>query len=218
MIPRHFILEFLEPKSTQDQKKRHSKSLQKSTRFLIRFLLILAPFCTPRAAPKFNIFHYFLLLVPLLGHLGAKRTPKVLQDGSRTRFSKKFGPFWGQFSKDFVRFRSLFFIQFLTKFPIPCFIFDDISTGLLQFVTLFFQPQVRHGGGLARAAHWMIFPLQTAVVALLSHICFRGSPSPKMSNNWSAKTNNRWVTFATRLTITLARRKAERLSKEDLKK
>ena len=98
-----------------------------------RFWLHFGPHGPPKNSTFFIIFWSWC-------HTGPswrQEAPKVLQDGSRARFSTKLVPFWGQLSMDFVRFRSLFFIQFLTEVPIPCFIFDDISTGLLQFATLF---------------------------------------------------------------------------------
>mgnify|MGYP001460971587 CR=1 FL=1 len=93
---RPLILErFLEPKSSQDREKVISKSLQKSSQFSNRFFIDLGG--SPRATLKLIIFHQFLLLVSLLGHLGAKRVPKVLQDSSRGRFSLNLVPFWGRF-------------------------------------------------------------------------------------------------------------------------
>ena len=51
------ILErFLEPKSTKDRKKVLSKSLQKSSRFFIRFFIDFGSILDPRATLKLNIF------------------------------------------------------------------------------------------------------------------------------------------------------------------
>ena len=91
---------FLEPKSIQYQEKVPSKSLQKSSQFFIWFLIDFGSIFDPTGHPKIDFFHQFLLLVPLLGHLGAKRVPKVLQDSSRGRFPKNCVPFW-IISKDF---------------------------------------------------------------------------------------------------------------------
>ena len=138
MTLRPLILErFLDPKSTQDREKVLSKSSQKSSRFLIRFLIdfgsildptghlkipdfssIWAPFGSPRATLKLRIFHQILLLASLLGHLGAKRVPKVLQGSSRGRFSKNLVPFWAQCWKEFLRFSTFSLIEF----PISCHI------------------------------------------------------------------------------------------------
>ena len=107
MTPPPRILErFLEPKSIQDRKKGHSKTLQKSTRNLIRFLTTILD---PMGTPKIKHFSLIFTLGATLGPSWRQEAPKVLQDGSRARFSKKFVPFWNQFSMDFVGFRSLFF-------------------------------------------------------------------------------------------------------------
>ena len=62
------------------------------------------------------------------------RPPRGSPKGSRTALGLKFSWFWGRFWTYFFRF-------------------------FLQSLLLFFMaslPQVRHGGGLARAAHWII--------------------------------------------------------------
>ena len=82
---------------------------EKSSRCSIRFFIDLGS--SPRAAPKLIIFHKILLLASLLGHLGAKRVPKVLQDSSRGRFFKNLVSFWGRFWKKFQRFPNAFSIQ-----------------------------------------------------------------------------------------------------------
>ena len=85
---RPLILErFLEPKSTQDREKVVSKSLQKITRFVVSFFIDFCSILDPTGHSKIHIFHKILLLVSLLDHLGAESAPKVLQDGSRVRFS-----------------------------------------------------------------------------------------------------------------------------------
>ena len=76
-------------------KKKWFRNLYKNqVDFSSDFESILAPFWTSWATPKSIIFHQSLLLVSLLGHLGAKRAPKVLQDGSGGRYSKNLVPFW----------------------------------------------------------------------------------------------------------------------------
>ena len=117
MAPRPIILErFFEPKSIQDRKKRYSKTLQKSTRNLTRFLTNFGSILDPMGTPKIKHFSLIFTLGATLRPSWRQEAPKVLQDGSRARFSKKIVPFWNLFSQDFVRFRSLFFIQFLINF------------------------------------------------------------------------------------------------------
>ena len=142
MTPRPFILEkFLEPKSTQYRKKRNSKSLQKSTRFLIRFFIDFGSILDPTGSPKIKHFSLIFTLGATLGpswrQEGAQSAPRRLQSS----ISKKNVPFWGQFSKDFVRFRSLFFIQFLAEFPISYFIFE--FSALLELVSLLVIESIR---------------------------------------------------------------------------
>ena len=111
VTPRPLILErFLEPKSTQDRKKGHSKSLQKSSRILMRFLIDFCSILDPTGSPKIK---HFSLIFTLGATLGPSWRPKCSKTAPELDFPKNFVPFWGQFSKGFVRFRSLFFIQFL---------------------------------------------------------------------------------------------------------
>ena len=102
---------FLEPKSIQDREKVVSKSLQKSIWFFIRFLTDFGFILDPTVHPQIEYFSSILLLLSILSYLGAKRVPKVLQDSSGGRFFKNFVPFWSEFSKQFQRFPTAFFIQ-----------------------------------------------------------------------------------------------------------
>ena len=96
------ILErFLEPKSSQDPKKSFRNRSKNSFNFWQVFLSILAPFWTLRATLKFDIFEVFWLLLSVLGHLGAKMVPEVLQGSSGGRFFKNFYHFWVDFSRNF---------------------------------------------------------------------------------------------------------------------
>ena len=68
MTPRPLILErFLEPKSTQDRKKGHSKSLQKSSEILIRFLIDFGLILDPKGSPQIEYFSLIFILGATLG-------------------------------------------------------------------------------------------------------------------------------------------------------
>jgi len=128
VTPRHLILErFLEPKSTQDRKKWHSKSLQKSTRFLIRFFIDFGSILDPTGRPKVQHFSSFFALGATLGpswrQEGTQSGPRQLQSS----IFHEICTLWHQFSKIFVRLRSFILIQFPAWLP----------TSLLQFATLF---------------------------------------------------------------------------------
>ena len=73
------------------------------------FSSILALHWTPQTTLKFSIFHDLSLLVSLLGHLGAKRVPKVLQDGSGGRFSKNLETFWAKNVEGFLKILNFLF-------------------------------------------------------------------------------------------------------------
>ena len=103
----------------------------------------------------------------LLGYLGAKRVPKVLQDSSRGRFSSNLVAF----GVDLVRF----FQDFRTYF-------STTSRLISHSILLFLQHQsnnvsargsnfqFRHGGGLARAAHWIRRPREAAGRACVNRV------------------------------------------------
>ena len=98
---RPLILErFLEPKSTQDREKVLSKSLQKSTRFFIRCLIDFGSILDPTGHPKIEYFSSNFALGVALGPSWRQGAPKVLQDGSKGRFSTNFVPFWAEFRKE----------------------------------------------------------------------------------------------------------------------
>ena len=87
MTPRPLILEsFLEPKSTQDRKKRKSKSLQKSIRFLIRFFINFGSILDPTGSPKIKhfslIFALGAILEPSWRQEGAQSAPRQLQSSN----------------------------------------------------------------------------------------------------------------------------------------
>ena len=84
MTPRPLIFDrFLEPKSIQDRKKRHSKSLQKSSRILIRFLIDFGLILDPTGRPKIQHSSSFFVLGATLGpswrQEGAQSAPRRLQ-------------------------------------------------------------------------------------------------------------------------------------------
>ena len=81
---RPLILErFLEPKSNQDRKKGHSKSLQKSSRILIRFLCDFGSILDPMGTSKIEHFSLIFTLGATLGpswrQEGAQSAPRRLQ-------------------------------------------------------------------------------------------------------------------------------------------
>ena len=81
---RHLILErFLEPKSTQDREKVLSKSLQNSSRFLIRFFIDFGSILDPTGPPKIDDFSSIFALGATLGpswrQEGAQSAPRGLQ-------------------------------------------------------------------------------------------------------------------------------------------
>ena len=87
MTPRPLILEsFLEPKSTQDRKKRNSKSLQKSIRFLTRFFIHFGSILDPTGSPKIEhfslIFALGAILEPSWRQEGAQSAPRQLQSSN----------------------------------------------------------------------------------------------------------------------------------------
>ena len=87
MTLRPRILErFLEPKSTQDRKKGHSKSLQNSNRILMRFLIDFGSILYPTGSRKIKHFSLIFSLGATLGPSRRQEAPKVLQAGSRARF------------------------------------------------------------------------------------------------------------------------------------
>ena len=114
-----------------------SKSLQKSSRILIGVGSILDPMDHPKIQ---------LLLVSLLGHLGAKRVPKVLQDSSRGRFSKNLVyTILGRILEGILKIFDLLFSRISTL------ISHRMFTALFHFAAPILSSW--HGGGLSRAAH-----------------------------------------------------------------
>ncbi len=102
MTLRPLILErFLEPKSTQDREKVLSKSLQKSSRFFIRFLIDFGSILDPTGHPKIEYFSSNFALGVALGpswrQEGAQSAPGRLQ-GS---ISQEFGTILGSILTDF---------------------------------------------------------------------------------------------------------------------
>ena len=65
---------FLEPKLAQDHEKVVSKSLQKSTRFFIRFFIDVGSILDPKGDPQILYFSSFFILAVALG-------PSWLQEG-----------------------------------------------------------------------------------------------------------------------------------------
>ena len=109
------------------EKKKCSRNHYKNhVDFSSNFLSILAPFWTPRETQKLIIFHLSLLLVSPLGHRGAKRAPKELQDRSRRR------RIWYHFGVDFWRISEIFNLLFniisYTQFEISIYGLIDISS------------------------------------------------------------------------------------------
>ena len=121
MTPRPLILErFLEPKSTQDRKKRNSKSLQKSTRFLIRFFIDFGSILDPTGSPKIKHFSLIFTLGATLGpswrQEGAQSAPRRLQSS----IFQEICTILGSIFKGFRKISKLIF------YTIPCLISNSM--------------------------------------------------------------------------------------------
>ena len=91
MTPRPLILKrFLKPKSIQDQTKRALEIVTKIKSNFIEILIDFGSILDPTGSPKIEHFYLIFTLGATLGPSWRQEAPKVLQDGSRARFSKKF--------------------------------------------------------------------------------------------------------------------------------
>ena len=107
---RPLILErFLDPKSTQDREKVVPKSLQKSSRFLIRFLIDFGSILDPTGHLKIQdfslIFGLGVALGPSWRQDGAQSAPRQLQ---RSIF-QEFGTILGSILKEFSKISECIF-------------------------------------------------------------------------------------------------------------
>ena len=101
---RPLILEsFLDPKSTQDREKVVPKSLQKSSRFLIRFLIDFGSILDPTGRLKIQdfslIFGLGVALGPSWRQEGAQSAPRQLQRSIFQEFCTILGSILEDFSK-----------------------------------------------------------------------------------------------------------------------
>ena len=101
---RPLILEsFLDPKSTQDREKVVPKSLQKSSRFLIRFLIDFGSILDPTGRLKIqdfsSIFGLGVALGPSWRQEGAQSAPRQLWRSIFQEFGTILGSILEEFSK-----------------------------------------------------------------------------------------------------------------------
>ena len=101
----HILERFLDPKSTQDREKVISKSLQKSSRFLIRFVFDFGSILDPTGHPKIkyfsSIFGLGVALGPSWRQGGAQRVPRQLQMSIFQEFGSILESNFKEFSKIF---------------------------------------------------------------------------------------------------------------------
>ena len=105
---------FSDPKSTQDREKLISKSLQKSSRFLIGFFIDFGSILDPTGHPKIwyfsSIFGIGVALGPSWRQGGAQSVPRQLQ---RSIF-QEFGTILGSNFKEFSKIYECIFNTILT--------------------------------------------------------------------------------------------------------
>ena len=140
VILRPLILErFLEPKSTQDREKVLSESLQKSSRFYIRFFIDFGSILDPTGHPKIEYFWLNFALGVALGpswrQEGAQSAPGQLQ---RSIFLE-FGTILGSILEDFSMIFGYIFIQLPGWSHIRWYLFYNITVANFQLAALIFS-------------------------------------------------------------------------------
>ena len=99
---RPLILErFLGAKSTQDREKVVSKSLQKSSRFSIRFFIDLGSILDPMGHPKIEYFSVNFALGVALGPRGCSKCSRTAPEVNFHRILYHFRVDFGRFFNDF---------------------------------------------------------------------------------------------------------------------
>ena len=140
MTLRHLILEwFLDPKSSKNREKVVSKSLQKSSRFLIRFFIDFGSILDPTGHPKIEYFSSTFALGVALGpswrQEGAQSAPGQLQ---RSIFLE-FGTILGSILFDFSMIFGHVLIQLPGQSHIRCYLFYIIKATSFQLAVLIFS-------------------------------------------------------------------------------
>ena len=87
--------------------------LRKSSRLSTRFLIDLGSILGPMDNPQIEFFHQSLLLVSLLGHLGAKSARKVSRDNSNSRFIQNVISCWVNLKRIWKMFKLFSMISSL---------------------------------------------------------------------------------------------------------
>ena len=133
MTPRPFILDsFLEPKSTQDRKKRNSKSLQKSIRFFTSFFIHFGSILDPTGSPKIKHFSLILalgaILEPSWRQEGAQSAPRQLQSSNFQEMCTILGSIF----KGFREISKLIFYTILCLIFNSCLRFGTVAAWRAQ--------------------------------------------------------------------------------------